>query len=295
MTGELFLYAAGRAAFESSPSSIIDAQHQPSPNKLILLGGLSDGLMPTPYTGILGAACQQVGWSLVQPVLSSSYTGFGHGSLERDTRELDELLQYLTAHRGCKVAGLVGHSTGCQQTVHYLQHGQEKLRKAIQVAVLQAPVSDREHAMTEPNYEHHMEIARTLVQQDKGQEMMPRSAFWAPISAQRFLDLQQRAGADDFFSSDFTNAELVERLGHVGANTPSVMVAWSGSDEYVPASIDGRILMDRLAGAMNSSSDATESAKGLYLAAGNHNLSQGPDDAATFVAEVGMLLRAATV
>jgi acetyl esterase/lipase len=291
IAGELFLYAQGRAAFESTAAATRTVR---SPNKLILLGGLSDGFMPTPYATPLTAACEQMGWSVVQPVLSSSYTGFGHGSLERDSQELDELLQYLVQHRSCQNVCLVGHSTGCQQTVHYLQHGLKATREKVKVAVLQAPVSDREHAMTEPNYTKYVALARTMIAEAKGQEMMPREAFWAPITAQRLLDLHLVGGSDDFFSSDFSDAELASRLGHVGVNCPAALVAWSGSDEFVPATVDGETLMNRLTSAMNSqSSSGGQPAKGLFMPTGNHNLSQGPGDTETFVAEICKLLKEA--
>jgi hypothetical protein len=120
---------------------------------------------------------------------------------------------------------------------------------------------------------------------------MPRDAFWAPITAQRLLDLHLVGGSDDFFSSDFSDAELANRLGHVGVNCPAAMVAWSGSDEYVPATVDGEALMKRLASAMNS--NGGQSAKGLFMATGNHNLSLGPGDTDTFVAEICKLLKEA--
>jgi hypothetical protein len=297
IAGELFLYARGRAAFESlgattaAAGSASATLQQHSPNKLILLGGLSDGFMPTPYATPLTAACEQMGWSVVQPILSSSYMGFGNGSLNRDSEELDELLQYLVQHRSCQNVCLVGHSTGCQQTVHYLKHGLQANREKVKVAVMQAPVSDREHAMTEPNYTKYLTLAKAMIAQDKGQEMMPREAFWAPITAQRLLDLHLVRGSDDFFSSDFSDAELASRLGHMGVNCPAAMVAWSGSDEFVPPTVNGEALMNRLASAMNS--NGGQSVKGLFMPAGNHNLSIGPEDADTFVAEICKLLKEA--
>lgn len=80
--GSLFQYSQNLVAFESSP------QEKMCKNKCILLGGLSDGLLPTPYTPKLEQACHAIGWSLVQPILSSSYLGFGNGDLDRDTEEL---------------------------------------------------------------------------------------------------------------------------------------------------------------------------------------------------------------
>ena len=43
------------------------------------------------YVEALGAALDERGWSLVQPVLSSSYAGFGCSSLQRDADELAPL------------------------------------------------------------------------------------------------------------------------------------------------------------------------------------------------------------
>jgi hypothetical protein len=97
LSGELFLYASNRAAFESSCPQC-DA-HSSCPNRCILLGGLSDGLLCTPYTQKLEHACAHANWSLVQPLLSSSYLVFGHGRLELDTKELEELVAYLKAHQ----------------------------------------------------------------------------------------------------------------------------------------------------------------------------------------------------
>jgi pimeloyl-ACP methyl ester carboxylesterase len=378
LAGELFLYGSGgRAAFESlpfpSPSRWKDevATDPPSsssvdhlsPNKCVLLGGLSDGLMPVPYTSPLNDAClRSDGWSLVQPVLSSSYLGFGHGSLARDTREIDELLSYLICHRGAEAFCIVGHSTGCQNAVHYLAHGHASLVDRVELVVLQAPVSDREHAAHDNpvQYQTNLELAQQMVQEGKAHEMMPRSAFWAPITAQRFVDLHDRGGADDYFSSDYTKEELEERLSHVGrvlsastdnealpdpstnsatlTPTPSsgephrqrqrrrrrVLVAFSGSDEYVPSFVDSHRLATRLADAMNSgcprptllpqqqeqdgspASDEEASptdaaaakevngevvAEVMYLPNANHNLSQGPDDIATFIGRVELLLR----
>jgi predicted alpha/beta hydrolase family esterase len=289
IAGELFLYARGRAAFESLGATSAASATQHAPNKLILLGGLSDGFMPTPYATPLTAACEQMGWSVVQPILSSSYMGFGNGSLVRDSEELDELLQYLVQHRSCQNVCLVGHSTGCQQTVHYLKHGLEANREKVKVAVMQAPVSDREHAMTEPNYTKYLDLAKAMIAEGKDQEMMPREAFWAPITAQRLLDLHLVGGSDDFFSSDFSDEELANRLGHMGVNCPASMVAWSGSDEFVPETVNGEALMNRLASAMNS--NGGQSAKGLFMPTGNHNLSLGPGDDDKFVAEICKLLK----
>jgi len=289
LSGQLFLYAGGRAAFES-PLSQSSTMYE---RKCILLGGLSDGLLPLPYTQLLADACHASSWSLVQPVLSSSYMGFGHGSLQRDCEELQELFRYLLDYRNAKEFCLVGHSTGCQDAVFFLGNAAKDLCDKLTVVGLQAPVSDRECAAMQDGYLENLELAQTLVQGGRGQEMMPRSAFWAPITAQRFVDLNEKGGADDFFSSDFTDGELSARLRHVGKdrNGLRVLVACSGADEYVPSHLEKRTLTNRIVAAMNSDClDGHPVATGLYLETGNHNLSEGPDDAPSFVINLVRLM-----
>lgn len=297
LSGQLFLYAVGRAAFESSspiPSAASEGATSLSTKKCILVGGLSDGLLPVPYTQELADACHGASWSLVQPVISSSYTGFGHGSLQRDCDELQELMRYLIDYRNAEEFCLVGHSTGCQDAVYFLGHAAPDLCDRLRVVALQAPVSDREGAELIDGHSTNLNAAKKLVNEGNGREMMPRSAFWAPITAQRFVDLNEKGGADDFFSSDFTDEELAERLRHVGSNRHKlkVLVASSGEDEYVPSHIDKVSLTDRLVKAMNTDcGDMGEPvAERLYLDSGNHNLSESPQDGKRFVRKVAELI-----
>jgi len=235
---------------------------------------------------------------MVQPILSSSYLGFGNGSLQRDTGELDELMEYLVQHRGATGSmALVGHSTGCQNAIHYLRHG--SYASKLSLVVLQAPVSDREHAMMDAEaYSKYLQVAQEMRQNGCASEMMPRDAFWAPITAARYLDLHEKGGADDFFSSDYTDEELNARLRHVGqvpdGSKRTVLVTFSGSDEYVPDHVNSRQLTDRLLQAMNvdceKHTDSRPVAQGLYLPTANHNLSLAEGDAACFVAKVEELL-----
>jgi hypothetical protein len=297
--GTLFQYGLPNlVAFESDPDC---------PNKCILLGGLSDGLIPTPYTKELEQKAAAVHWSLVQPMLSSSYLGFGNGDLNRDSSELTQLLSYLHDHHGAQSVALVGHSTGCQNIVHWLKQQQEKQPETsmpqVRIVVLQAPVSDREGAMERTEeYQTNIQCARAMKEANKEEEMMPRSAFWAPITAKRFLDLQDFDGADDFFSSDLANDELIERLGHVGKSSccetlKTVLVAFSGEDEFVAKHIvDREALTHRLCAAMNHhvSSDRAPIAVPFYIPTGNHNLSESKGDATILVDKIIDLLQGAS-
>ena len=148
--------------------------------------------------------------------------------------------------------------------------------------------------MLEDGYESSIAHARQLRDAGKELEMMPRSAFWAPITAKRFLDLKDVGGADDFFSSDLTDEQLAEKLSHVGELSSTLdvlLVAFSGADEYVPKAIDTKLLTDRLCKAMNTGAeDGKEVAKPLYIDTGNHNLSEGKGDADTLVEEISKIL-----
>lgn len=177
-----------------------------------------------------------------------------------------------------------------------------------QLVALQAPVSDRESQSLSPgDHSAHLAHAQSLVSQGKAEEMMPRSAFWAPITASRYVSLFDRGGDDDFFSSDFTDGELRERLGHVGdvgrETGLRLLAVFSKRDEYVPKSVDREVLLRRLVLAMNGfdvdeGSDKASGrmvvARGLMLDNGNHNLSEGEGDKEKFVDAVGKLLKITT-
>ena len=190
--GVLFKYSQfpSLTAFESP---IINNQLL-SPNKCILLGGLSDGLIPTPYTELLQQECEWSNWSLIQPIISSSYLGFGSGSLSRDTDEITSLLSYLKEYRNGKNFAIIGHSTGCQNIVHFLKNCKdEELHHTVKFVALQAPASDREGPMAEDRekWKTNIKLATEMKANGKENEMMPRDVFWAPITASRFLDLQE--------------------------------------------------------------------------------------------------------
>ena len=97
--------------------------------------GLSDGPIPTPYSKLLEEKCHSLGWSLVQPILSSSYLGFGHRSLVSDTDEITQLMDYLVCHHSATNFALVGHSTGCQNSIHFLKHGRKDVVDMVKVCV----------------------------------------------------------------------------------------------------------------------------------------------------------------
>ncbi|KAL3474951.1 hypothetical protein BJX99DRAFT_169125 [Aspergillus californicus] len=143
----------------------------PKPNSLLFVGGLGDGLATTSYMADLAKALNPTDWSLFTLNLTSSYTTWGLGHLDRDTDEIAHCLNYIRDYKGgvfAKAAGagsgikngkivLMGHSTGSQCVMHYLSKPnphtslkgfdkdlQHITRPVLDGAIMQAPVSDRE-------------------------------------------------------------------------------------------------------------------------------------------------------
>ena len=64
------------------------------------MGGLTDGLLFAPYCQPLAQQLVQQGWSLVQPLLTSSHQGWGLASLDQDAQELNSLARHLKSSYG---------------------------------------------------------------------------------------------------------------------------------------------------------------------------------------------------
>lgn len=273
-SGDLFLYSPwGLAAFE------FGGRLHKSDQAFVCLGGLTDGLLSLRYLPALAKTLRPEGWRTIQPVLSSSYRGWGVGSLHEDTNELDMLLRYLRERRGVREVALLGSSTGCQDIIWYLANGKEV--SMVRAAVLQAPVSDREAALVEggcvdagstAQLERYSEAAAQLLMQGKGDEVLPRDAgrLIGPgeaVTAYRFHSLTCRLADDDMFSSDLTADELRDKLRHV--QVPTLFVA-SADDEYVPAFVDKADLLRRMAAA--TAAGAANLCDTVVLAKGGHGL-----------------------
>ena len=224
-------------AYRNSPGSLqafeSPAQHTSS-KFCVYIGGLTDGLLACAYVPGLASCAENAGWALVQPIISSSYAGYGTGSLDRDAEELGVLLRYLVRERGATSFALIGHSTGCQDIVQFMKVADDDVRALVRVAVLQAPVSDREAATLEGSAADRaamLKKAEAMIKDGRGDEIITLQYGFVPLSASRFASLTGRGGPDDVFSSDFTDAELGEKLGHLGGGNVerSSCTAWPTS------------------------------------------------------------------
>jgi pimeloyl-ACP methyl ester carboxylesterase len=258
---------------------------------VIFVGGLTDGLLACPYVPALGEACDQEAWGFVQPRLSSSYIGYGTGSLYRDALELELLVTFLVEHRGATAVAVVGHSTGCQDAVHLLRVADARVRSLVRLVVLQAPVSDRQGGGSEweagaAERAQLLQRAESMIAAGKGEDILTKHHGFVPITASRYKSLLGRGGLDDMFSSDLSDAELHDRLGHLKGTR--VLFVHSLADEYVDPKLDARALSRRLVFA------AGPTASAILLEDARHNLlpaAAGAQPAEVFVREVVAALR----
>ncbi|KAM3366327.1 hypothetical protein ACQJBY_015644 [Aegilops geniculata] len=244
--------------------------------QVIFIGGLADGLLATDYLEPLSLALEVEKWSLVQPLLSSSYTGYGISSLEQDALELDQLIGYLINKDNSEGVILLGHSTGCQDIMHYMQT-YFACSKAVSGVILQAPVSDREYRATLPETGEMIDLAAKMISAGREMDLMPREANSdAPITAYRFHSLCAYMGDDDMFSSDLSEDQLKQRLGHM--STTQCLVIFSMADEYVPEYVDKKALVDRLCRALGDSEK-------VEIKWGNHALSNRVQEAVEVIVD----------
>ncbi|KAK4587118.1 hypothetical protein RGQ29_024017 [Quercus rubra] len=238
--------------------------------QVIFIGGLTDGFLATEYLEPLAIALEKEKWSLVQLLLSSSYSGYGTSNLKQDAMELDQLISHLINKEDSEGVVLLGHSTGCQDIVHYMRTN-AACSRAVRAAILQAPVSDREYRATLPETAAMIDLASTMISEGRGSELMPTEAdSESPITASRYHSLCAYMGDDDMFSSDLSDDQLRMRLGHM-SNTPC-QVIFSMADEYVPEYVDKKALVERLCRALGG-------AEKVEIEYGNHSLSNRVSEA----------------
>ena len=244
MYGNLFVYEKNfqLVAFESGSLD--------SSQCLIILGGLTDGLLSLPYIDNLSSSIQSKSYSLIQPLLRSSYFHYGWHSIDDDVQDLKSLIDYLNDHRKhLESIVLMGHSTGCQDIVHYLR--QQNIHPKIHRVILQGPVSDREYASTLESTKDQLNFCYQN-RKTNSNEWLPRSLHQTPLTIQRCLSLNERNSIEDLFSSDLTD----EELNNIYANIHlPILWIWSKQDHYVPDNIREHVchfVRSRLANKPNS-------------------------------------------
>lgn len=230
-------------------------------NFLVFVGGLTDGFLTVPYVPQLASGVREnLGskWVVVQALISSSYLGFGTGSLRRDAEEIGQLVKYLRTKRGKESAKVVlmGHSTGCQDTMEYLtkysrEEGFEKIQE-INGGILQAPVSDSEafefwsKGEDLKTLKELISLAKTYLDAGKPNELLPKAALdlalGTAFTAYRFHSLATRRGDDDYFSSYLDDEDYAKTFAVV---QKPLLILYSEADEHVPLYVNKKELVEK--------------------------------------------------
>jgi pimeloyl-ACP methyl ester carboxylesterase len=285
--GTAHKYSKRLIAFEhSSPH---DSSTTDAPNTLLWVGGLTDGLLTVPYPSEI-AKSLPANWDIAEVLISSSYKGWGIGSLTRDARELGECVAYFKKLRPGKKVVIMGHSTGCQDIMEYVVGKDKDKREALDGIILQGGVSDREaweDYGKEGDMKEHLEEAirksKELVDAGKGKEIMSTEGntilveIGGPLSAYRAYSLLVKGGDDDYFSSDLSDEHFATTFGKIPASTPVCFLLGS-EDPYVPASVDRAALLKRWTDIIRAGGGIVDDEDGGVIPGAHHNLDEDPDE-----------------
>jgi hypothetical protein len=174
---------------------------------LILLGGLTDGLLSLPYVERLSSQLELLSnpYSLIQPLLRSSNLQYGWHTIDHDIQDLNKLIDYLIKNRNhLESIILMGHSTGCQDIIHYLR--QEKIDPKIIQVILQGPVSDRQYLSRLSSTKDQLNYC--YQNQTNLNEWLPRYLHDPPLTIQRCLSFNEINSIEDLFSSDLNDQQF---------------------------------------------------------------------------------------
>jgi pimeloyl-ACP methyl ester carboxylesterase len=210
----------------------------------LFIGGLGDGFYTVPLVDDIVRALEYTEWSVFSVLLSSSYSGWGVGSLDNDIYELARCVNYVRSYKAggdsqtpaaTQMVVVVGHSTGSQDVLHYLHSPNPSPaypgfeRPPVDGAVLQAPVSDRESLLhsiktgtTHDSPEALQQLYTDLVdmaKRDKGAEgddtLLPLSMTKrigisgdVPMSSRRFLSLASPESPGSPLEDDLFSSDL---------------------------------------------------------------------------------------
>ncbi|KAK4442722.1 hypothetical protein QBC34DRAFT_338106 [Podospora aff. communis PSN243] len=220
-------------------------------NALVYIPGLTGGPHAIDLSQISSTLenSPNLGYSLWEFRMRSSYTGFGFSSLANDADDIASFVKYLRSLGKEKIV-LMGHSTGCQDCIVYsIQEKKYPDTPAVDGYVLLAPVSDREMGgmiLPKEAMEESVRVAKRMIDEGRGQEVMGRGSipgiFQSPVTAYRWWSLAAKGGDDDFFSSDLSDDRLKEIFGRV--DRPILFLPCE-KDELVPPTVDRLQLLSR--------------------------------------------------
>lgn len=246
--------------------SLTKENHQVCNNAVILVPGLTDGVLSMNYTELLSSELSKIDFSVVQVNLSSSFNQFGFSNLKNDCDELTQLMKVLKAKFRFQKIVFLGHSTGAQDALYYVRYSEAA--SLVDAIVLQGAVSDREIIPFEDNAASMLDEAKKLRQEGKEDAFLSNRMFdEAPITASRFLSLAGRLTDDDMFSVDLSEEELKPILSPVKV---PISLCFSADDEYVHDKVAQKVLAEKMVSILKKNCEKVD----CKYFSGNHGLSK---------------------
>ncbi|KIW68256.1 hypothetical protein PV04_04213 [Phialophora macrospora] len=281
----LLLEYVNRSGQEDAPKKLSSP-----PNVLLFVGGLYDNFQWPRYLDDLAALfprdVRDQQWRVMQVQLSSNGRSWGLFDLDRDVEEIAMAISYIrdtiTGSPTTPIV-LMGHSTGCQDSFHYLVSPASPSfpRPNISGAILQAPVSDREAILREletnssakASYDATLAIVKSTPVEKYKTTILPmdltNSLFGpSPVSVSRFLSLVSpdspaHPSMDDYFSSDLSDERLRATFGQIyraphfiatptGKSPRSILILQGAADRSIPPHVDKHVLLNRWKAAVES-------------------------------------------
>ncbi|KAJ5073253.1 hypothetical protein M0811_08935 [Anaeramoeba ignava] len=245
---------------------------------IVFIHGLTEGFLSTSYLGILEKEVTRIGFHFVQFLMRSSYKSAGLETLETDSEDIENLLNFLQKKFNCEKFILIGHSTGCQNIVHFLKTKKPSF-SLVSHCILQAPVSDRDYITKLPEFDmNSLVFAQKCIERNKKKEIINQNIFQSPFCAERWFSLCSKEGEDDMFSEDLSKEELSEKFSQILQN---ILLVFSSNDEYVPNLVSYPNLASRISSSFINAKSVT-----LKLIEGApHNLKLHEEEFVNFVIE----------
>lgn len=278
-----FHYIPPISAFEPTTKLVRSA----NVNTLLWIGGLFDTYHSTQYPYALAQQLPPT-WSLAQVFLSSAGHGWGTASLGQDVQELEKVVKFFREKRpGGKIA-VMGHSTGCQDGIHYVVSPAEGAegRAPIDGLILQASVSDREaiqQGTPKEQLDRLNELALSWIADGRGDDCLPFGSTSellgkCPVSARRWISLASpdKKGEDDYFSSDLTEETLRGTFGKIPKSTP-LLLLYGEKDECVKPEIDKAALLRKWVKIVQEGGGAVDPVSADTVPGATHNLNGVPE------------------
>ena len=164
--------------------------------------------------------------------------------------------------------------------MEYLTGPGHEIRSPIDGGIIQAPASDRENInllMDKEVFHKSCESAQKMINDGFGNNILPAQEingfFECPVSARRWISIASpnHDGDDDYFSSDLTDQQLIKTFGALPATSP-LCILFSGSDEYVPKSVNKEEVLKRWIGFVKKGKGTVDEENSGIMEGASHNL-----------------------